>query len=284
MDYKTVEWVMACVTSVSFAVLVNGSPSFFFHGSRGLRQGFPLSPLLFLLIIEGLSRTISLDKDCGDIRGVRVSNNHSLTHLLFVDGVLLFGMNCALEWRRYHQIFKDFCDATGMEINLNKSCFLSLEDEMDLEIHTLFPIEHKRIDEGIKYLGFQLKPNGYNKSDWSWLIERVEKKIGMWCFRWLTLGGRLTLIKTILESIPVYWMTLYKIPKSVLNFLRGLATSYLWSGNNSHDKIHLTRWSVIARPRSMGGWGLKDLETFGRALRMKTMWRFLTTDTIWSQI
>jgi len=55
IDYATVEWIMACVCNVSFSVLVNGSPSEFFYGSRGLRQGCPLSPLLFLLIIEGLS-------------------------------------------------------------------------------------------------------------------------------------------------------------------------------------------------------------------------------------
>jgi len=55
IDYVTVEWIMACVCNVSFSVLVNGSPSEFFYGSRGLRQGCPLSPLLFLLIIEGLS-------------------------------------------------------------------------------------------------------------------------------------------------------------------------------------------------------------------------------------
>jgi len=225
-----------------------------------------------------------LAKECGDLRGVRVSRNHSLTHLLFVDDVLLFGMKCAGEWQKYHEIFKEFCEATGMEINLNKSCFLSMEEVMDQDILTLFPINHKCIDEGIKYLGFQLKPNGYNKSDWLWLIERVENKIGLWCYRWLSLGGRLILIKSVLEGIPVYWMTLYKIPKVILNMLSSLVASYLWSGSSHHEKIHLAKWTTIARPRSLGGWGIKDLETFGRALRMKTMWRFLTTDSIWCQI
>lgn len=155
---------------------------------------------------------------------------------------------------------------------------------MEQKILDLFPFDHRKIDDGIKYLGYTLKPNGYSKINWAWLIEHVEHKIGLWCYRWLSLGGRLTLIKSVLEGIPIYWMTLYKIPKSILNFLKKYAASFLWSGNSLPGKIHLTKWTMIAKPRSMGGWGFKDLETFGRALRMKTMWRIFTTDSIWSQI
>ena len=181
-------------------------------------------------------------------------------------------------------ILQDFCEATGMEINIKKSCFSSMEDEMDLDILSLFPIDHQRLEEGIRYLGFLIKPNRLHKGDWTWLIEWVERRIGHWCYRCLSLGGRLILIKAVLESIPIYWMTLYKIPISVLKLIRCIALSYLWSGNHSLEKIHLAKWVVIARPCSVGGWGLKDLVSFGRALRMKSMWRFLSTDNLWSSI
>jgi hypothetical protein len=57
-----VRWIMCCITTVSFSVLINGSASPFFHLERGLRQGFPLSPLLFLLVVEGINREISEEK------------------------------------------------------------------------------------------------------------------------------------------------------------------------------------------------------------------------------
>jgi len=284
MSGSMVNWIMSCVTSVNFAVLVNGSPSGFFKSSRGLRQGCPLSPLLFLLIIEGLSRSISLAKERGFIKGVIFSGNLSLTHLLFVDDVLLFGRLCALEWKWYYRIISEFCLATGMEINYEKSCFYSKGEALDPDIQTLFPVPYYHLDEGMTYLGYRLKPNCYKTRDWLWLIERIEHRIGVWCYRSLSLGGRLILIKSVIESMPVYWMTLHKIPKAILNHIRKLVVSFLWSGNHAEEKIHLVKWSIIARPKAMGGWGLKDLDTFGKALRMKSMWRFLNYQSLWSQI
>ena len=158
---------------------MNGSPSGFFKSSRGLRQGCPLSPLLFLLIIEGLSRSISLAKERGVIKGVIIAGNLSLTHLLFVDDVLIFGRLCALEWKWYYRIIKELCTATGMEINYEKSSFYSLGDTLDPDIYTLFPVSFYHFDEGLTYLGYRLKPNCYRVGDWTWLIDRIESRIGV---------------------------------------------------------------------------------------------------------
>jgi hypothetical protein len=84
-----VKWIMGCVTSATFLVLINGSTSSFFKTSRGLRQGFPLSPYLFLLVVEGLSRDIHDAIRLRLLQGVQVGRGVSLTHLLFMDDVLL---------------------------------------------------------------------------------------------------------------------------------------------------------------------------------------------------
>ena len=81
---------MACVYSTNFYVLINGSPTDFFKATRGVRQGYPLPPYLFLLIIEGFSRFVSRDKSLGLIQGVRVTPKTHMTHLLFVDDVMCF--------------------------------------------------------------------------------------------------------------------------------------------------------------------------------------------------
>jgi hypothetical protein len=91
LNLEATDWIMGCVRSTNFSVLINGSPSGFFRISRGLRQGCPLSPLLFLIIVEGLSRILMNLVEEGKIQGVSVANGVRITHLLFVDDIILFG-------------------------------------------------------------------------------------------------------------------------------------------------------------------------------------------------
>ena len=87
-NYAFIKWVFTCITTTSFDVLINGAASPFFHSKRGLCQGFPLSPLLFLLVAEGLSRALLDAKRRGHLEGLRVVPNLNITHLLFVDDIL----------------------------------------------------------------------------------------------------------------------------------------------------------------------------------------------------
>lgn len=83
---------MGCIKSTNFAILVNGCPTTFFQASRGLRQGCPMSPLLFILVIEGLSRLIHQARPEGSFTGIQVSPHVIITRLLFVDDILIFGL------------------------------------------------------------------------------------------------------------------------------------------------------------------------------------------------
>jgi len=98
LTHEVVTWIMARVCNAHFVVLVNGSPSGFFKGSRGLCQGCPLSPLLFLLVIKGFSQLILKAKHEGHLKGIKITEIHHMTHLLFVDNVLLFGLGSQAEW------------------------------------------------------------------------------------------------------------------------------------------------------------------------------------------
>ena len=109
-----VNWIMGCLTSVNFAILINGSPSHFFIASRGIRKGSPLSPLLFILVIEGLNLLLNDARLKGRIRGIQISANVTLTHLLFVDDVILFGFVTIDEWRDFDILLDTFSVASGM--------------------------------------------------------------------------------------------------------------------------------------------------------------------------
>ena len=163
----------------NFCYLVSGTPSRFFTTSRGIRHGCPLSPLLFILVIEGLNLLIRDAKAKGKIQDIKISDSLYLTHLLFVDDVIVFGMGTVVEWMDFDVILETFCLASSMSISLDKSGFLFSElDQGNLHsIRHFMPYKCDPIQLGFKYLGFFIKPLGYKAEDWYWLVKNFERRI-----------------------------------------------------------------------------------------------------------
>jgi hypothetical protein len=115
----------------------------------------------------------------GSVKGIMVAEATKLTHMLFVDDVLLFGDGTIREWRSYKHILETFCLATGMEINDNKSLILCNELFPEVEAHILhqYSFHSKPLDNGLKYLGYHLKPNDYRVVEWMWLFRKIEARI-----------------------------------------------------------------------------------------------------------
>jgi len=118
------------------------------------------------------------------------------------------------------------------------------------------------LQEGLKYLGLRLKVDRYKLTDWIWLITKVEKRINIWCHRFLSRAGRLILIKVVLEATPVFWMSLAWIPMGILSRIQKVCSHFLWKGRKDGKPFAWVKWSKIAIPKKWGGWGLKQLPTF----------------------
>jgi hypothetical protein len=286
LSLEATDWILGCVTSANFVVLINGRPTSFFKSKRGLRQGCPLSPLLFLLVVEGLSRAIQEQVRENNIEGIPVARGLNITHLMFVDDVILFGSGNISEWEVFKEVMDLFCKATWMAFSPQKSSFLEAgwkAEDLAL-LKELIPFEVKPVEVGFKYLGCFLKPNCYTKADWQWMEKKFEKRISNWSHRWLTLGGRVTLVKVVLESIPVYWLSVEKIPKGILNNIRKRMFSFLWTGKKLKEGLHLISWKKIAKPKKDGGWGIKNIFSFGKALATKNLWRCLMIPGLWHEV
>lgn len=194
-------------------------------------------------------------KSKGIIRGVKVAAACYTTHTLFVDDVLLFGEASVNEWRAYNNIISTFSRASGMEVNVPKSALIHqvFHEDIYADLRLILPYHWVDIDVGFRYLGFFIKSNCYLKSDWHWLVAKVHKCIHSWSSRWLSLGGRLTLLSSVLQGMPVFWFSLFYVPAGTIVLLRKAFFQFLWAGSLSHFKYHLAAWDALSRPKSMGG-------------------------------
>ena len=179
-----------------------------------------------------------------------------------------------------------FYSTSGMTVSMKKSSFLYQNVDVDIrdKIAELLLFRMTPLTNGFKYLGYRLKPLGYHTSDWRWMIELFEKKIQNWTYRFLSLGGRVVLIKAVLTGLAVYWFALDRCLKSIMNVLCKTIFSFLWGSSAGYPKPHLVSWETLSLPIEYGGWDIKNLEWFGISLRLKSMWQLLTGTGIWSRI
>lgn len=147
-----INWIMCCINSVSYNVLINGAATNFFNTERGLRQGCPLSPLLFLLVMEVLSRCLIDERDKGRLRGIKITYNFILTHLLFFDNIIIFMNGSLFDIMEVNSILQFFCKATGMSCNNSKSTITSHGFSPHESHYALqcFPFNPIRFEEGLK--------------------------------------------------------------------------------------------------------------------------------------
>ena len=131
---------MSSLSSISFALLVNGVASSFFKAGRGLRQGCPLAPLLFLIVVEGLSRALLSAKECGIFHGISFGNDISISHVLFVDDIVTVSDGSKKSLSTLYEILLIFCNATRMVINGDKSTILhtGLDESELITVQNIF--------------------------------------------------------------------------------------------------------------------------------------------------
>ena len=282
------QWIYACISSVRFSVLVNGNSRGFFHTSRGLRQGDPLSPLLFLLIMEALSRMLDKATEGGFISGFPVGNSDgnilAISHLLFADDTLIM---CGAEpdqlWH-LRGVFIWFQAVSGLKINLSKSELVPVGNVPN--VTALANILGCRVSAlPLMYLGLPLGASFKKKSIWNAVVEKVEKRHAGWKRTYLSNGGRLTLIKSTLSSLPSYCLSLFPLPKSVACRIEKLQRDFLWGGIGDEHKYHLVNWHQVCTPLQYGGLGIRNLSTFNKALLGKWLWRYgADHEALWRRV
>ncbi|WKA01914.1 hypothetical protein VitviT2T_020163 [Vitis vinifera] len=286
--HRWINWIKWCCSTASFSLLINGSPSSFFRSSRGLRQGNPLSPYLFLLAMEALSQLLSRARNGNFISGFRVGGRGSeglfVSHLLFADDTLIFCDADADQLQYLSWTFMWFEAISGLKVNLNKTEAIPVGEGIPME--TLAAVLGCKIGSlPTSYLGLPLGAPYKSIRVWDAVEERFRKRLSLWKKQYLSKGGCLTLLKSTLSSLPTYFLSLFVIPKRVCARLEKIQRDFLWGGGALENKPHLVSWKVVCADKKKGGLGIRSLATLNKALLGKWLWRFANeNEPLWKQI
>lgn len=218
----------ACVQESSYSISVNDSRTEPIRASRGLRQVDPLSPFLFTMVAEALNGLMNRAKQAELIQGLEISpSSESITHLQFADDTLLFCEASSEELFGERAVLRCFELVSGLRINIGKSNIIGLGIETE-ELDRLA----RELGCGIEkipftYLGLPVGANPRSKVFWEPILERISKKLNAWSKSYLSIGGRLTLIKLCLVNLPTYYLSLFEIQKGVAKRLEKIQRDFL---------------------------------------------------------
>jgi hypothetical protein len=263
--------VMHVVTSVVTNVKWNGARSDFFKTQRGVRQGDPLSPYLFVLCMDKLSHIILQVVRDNKWHGIKAGRNGpEISHLMFADDLLLFGEATEKQMRCVMQVLNSFCNISGQEISQDKTSILfskNVDRGMKQKLLNISGF-HVTGDFG-KYLGVPLIGRAPKRRDYQYLVDQVSAKLARWKATQLCFAGRLTLAKSVMEAVPIYPMMSARIPKSCLDDIQRMQRNFIWGDTPQKKQYHVVGWDKVTVSKWLGGLGVRKLEVMNTACLMK---------------
>ncbi|RVW37986.1 putative ribonuclease H protein [Vitis vinifera] len=132
------------------------------------------------------------------------------------------------------------------------------------------------------YLGLPLGAKHKAMAMWDGVEARMRRRLALWKRQYLSKDGRITLIKSTLASMPIYQLSLFRMPKLVVKRLEKLQRDFLWGGGSMERKIHLINWAVVCTQKESGGLGIRKIDLLNKALLGKWIWRFaIEEDFFW---
>ena len=269
------------MSSPTFSININGELAGFFGSSGGLRQGDPISACLFVLIIEALSRLIkqriSLNQEF--VYHWRCSKTN-LSHLCFVDDIMLFCGNSKESAKLLSKAIYDFASWSGLRPNHTKSYIYIAGSDEDFKRTVCSEFNFQLGDLPVRYLGLPLITSKFTASDCKPLTDAMLGRIRSWTARPLSFAGRLQLIKSVCSNIHTFWTCHMLLPMKIINKIEQMLRDFLWKGHADKKGGSKVAWKKISCPFSEGGLGLKRLKEWNAATMMKYLWKIIQPDRL----
>ncbi|GJV33536.1 RNA-directed DNA polymerase, eukaryota [Tanacetum coccineum] len=232
-------WIQSCLRSSRGSILVNGSPTEEFQFFRGLKQGDPLSPFLFILIMESLHISFQRVVDAGLFTGIKINSMVNLSHLFYADDAIFLGQWSELNIDSLVRVLDCFFRASGLRINMCKSKIMGVNVEDGMVKNAASKLGCLVLKTPFTYLGTKVGGNMSRKQAWKEVVDKVLSRLSRWKMKLLSIGGRLTLLKSVLGSMPIFHMSIFKVPSSILKSLESIRSRFF---NGQDPKSNKASW------------------------------------------
>ncbi|GJR94349.1 RNA-directed DNA polymerase, eukaryota [Tanacetum coccineum] len=282
---KWCNWIQSCLRSSRGSIIINGSPTEEFYFQKGLKQGDPLSPFLFILVMESLHLSFQRVVDAGMFKGVQLNPSLNLSHMFYADDAVFVGQWCDDNINILTHVLDCFYWASGLRINMSKSKIMGILVADDKVKSAATKLGCLMLNTPFSYLGTKVGGSMSRTHAWEEVIDKVRSRLSRWKMKTLSIGGRLTLLKSVLGSMPIFHMSIFKAPLSVIRQLESIRSHFFNGHDSASRKASWIKWDCVLAPKEKGGLGVSSLYALNRALMFKWVWRFYSQNSsLWARV
>ncbi|GJW07461.1 RNA-directed DNA polymerase, eukaryota, reverse transcriptase zinc-binding domain protein [Tanacetum coccineum] len=235
--------------------------------------------------MESLHLSFQRVVDARMFKGITLSSSLMLSHMFYADDVIFVGQWCDDNINTLVQVLECFFHASGLHINMNKSKLMGVLVDDEKVKQAASKLGCLILKPPFSYLGLKVGGSMHRIQAWNEVIDRVYARLSKWKMKTLSIGGRLTLLKSVLGSMPIYHMSIFRVPMSVLRRLESIR-SHFFNGHDPNSKrTSWVKWKNVLASKEKGGLGVSSLYALNRGLMFKWVLRFFTQNTsLWSRV
>jgi len=276
-------WIKTILESAKMSIAINGKLHGYFSCSRGVRQGDPLSPLLFCLAEEVLSRSLTKLVKEGKLKLIQGSrNNPAPSHILYVDDIMVFCKGSASNIQNLIDIFLRYAQASGQHVNPQKSSIFSgsISHQRLSQISNLTDFSIGSLP--FTYLGVPIFKGKAKTTYFQPIADKVKLKLSASKASLLSLAGRVQLVKSVIHSMLLHCISIYSWPVQLIKDLERWMRNFIWSGDVNKRKLVIVAWHKVCTPFKEGGLGIRSLSKVNEGANLKLCWEMTQSNLPWA--
>ncbi|GJY78645.1 RNA-directed DNA polymerase, eukaryota [Tanacetum coccineum] len=239
----------------------------------------------FSFVMESLHLLFQNVINASLFKGVDLDNSLKLSHLFYADDVVFIGQWCDSNISTIIRVLDCFFRASSLRINLQKRKLMGIVVENSIVDIAANNIGCMTLDLLFSYLGVNIGGHMMRINYWVDVINKIHRRLSKWKMKSLSIGGRLTLLKSVLRLTPIYYMSMFKALVHVLNKLESIRSHFFNGVAPNVRKMMFVKWDHVLASKEKGGLGVSSFYALNRALIFKWVWRFRTQNTsFWSRV